>query len=480
MNGSPTTTAPRIATPPPGSDLITLGLGATVALWAMLYIAMMPGLTTPGFIVATVLSAGLLAAGYLAATLANRSWRGGLAIGFVCFLVNLLILGSLLGGDRPGEVVTASLLWLAGFAVAAMTLAAAGAALGQRRRATTRTATRTPPNWLAVLAFVTLGALVMLLLAGGVVTGLRAGMAFPDWPTTGGYVMVFYPLAMMRESPGGYAEHTHRLWGMLVGLAALLLMVQTFRTDRRLGLRALAIVAFLAVCLQGLMGGLRVTEISTLLAAVHGTFAQIVLSMFVAFAVVASRTWRDPHAATEHPAATVDRALAAVLVFVLVMQLALGATIRHYPTSSPTFRSHLTMHLGNAVIVAMLAMIVGVRALGIHGAAHRALKRLGVALIAVLMVQIALGLAALVVVSLALDHPVPPLADVIVTTAHQLTGAALLAVATALTCLLFRLVRKPAPCADPRDPARDPAGAARAAAPPSDVTPRHAGHTLNA
>jgi cytochrome c oxidase assembly protein subunit 15 len=69
------------------------------------------------------------------------------------------------------------------------------------------------------------------LITGGLVTGLKAGLAVPDWPTSYGHNMLLYPLAEM--SGGKYVEHAHRLYGMLVGVTAITVAVSLFFFDQR-------------------------------------------------------------------------------------------------------------------------------------------------------------------------------------------------------------------------------------------------------
>ena len=76
----------------------------------------------------------------------------------------------------------------------------------------------------------------ILLMAGGLVTSNRAGMAVPDWPATFGSNMFLYPLSKM--TGGIYFEHTHRLLGTFVGLAAITLAVFLQIVERRGWVRA--------------------------------------------------------------------------------------------------------------------------------------------------------------------------------------------------------------------------------------------------
>ena len=138
--------------------------------------------------------------------------------------------------------------------------ALAALAISMRPRALVR--------FLAVATFV-------LLLIGGAVTTYRVGMAVPDWPQTMGHNMFTYPLSEMIKSGPVSLEHSHRLWATGVGLITVCLAVGCFLRPEGRELRALSIVALIAVCIQGVLGGTRVLENSTNLAFLHGAFAQV-------------------------------------------------------------------------------------------------------------------------------------------------------------------------------------------------------------
>src|SRR5215470_14173447 len=106
------------------------------------------------------------------------------------------------------------------------------------------------------LAVVTSGATLLLIMAGGIVTSTGSGLAVPDWPTTFGYNMLLFPWSRMVGAV--LIEHSHRLLGTAVGVltAALAVVVWGGRCGR--GLRALTATAVVLVCVQGLLGGLRV------------------------------------------------------------------------------------------------------------------------------------------------------------------------------------------------------------------------------
>ncbi len=58
-------------------------------------------------------------------------------------------------------------------------------------------------------ALLTAAATLALIAIGGLVTSQGVGMAVPDWPTTYGYNMFFFPIS--KWVGGVFYEHTHRL-----------------------------------------------------------------------------------------------------------------------------------------------------------------------------------------------------------------------------------------------------------------------------
>jgi heme A synthase len=121
---------------------------------------------------------------------------------------------------------------------------------------------------------------------------------------------------------------------MLAVLAlVLILSIAGYRSDGRAGgLRLLAVLVLVGVMIQGLLGGLRVrlnAIAGTDLAAVHGSFAQIVFALLIAVALLTGRANREP----EIPAASARklRWQTSCLVLFTFVQIVWGAWIRHFP-----------------------------------------------------------------------------------------------------------------------------------------------------
>jgi heme a synthase len=363
-------------------------------------------------------------------------------------------------------------------------------------------------------AFATL-ALVGL---GGLVTSHEAGMAVPDWPTTYGYNMFLFPIS--KWVGGIFYEHTHRLVAAAVGLLTSILALGIFGVKSRLlirwsgglliiigllvssqfpfkrvdglllvalgvvsfgcsffwpraqpspaSLRWLAIAAFIAVIMQGVLGGVRVIALKDQIGIFHATLAQLFLVLVSVIALLTSPAWQK--LADFSPKGEVKNLQYLMLAgSVLIFgQLALGATMRHqhaglavpdFPLAhgkiwppmdsaflerfnqsrfdSRDFRPitafHMTVHMAHRVGALLILIMVGygaVRARWVLGRENPVTKlcRVWVGLI---LCQGVLG--ALTVLK---NKP----ADI--ATAHVLLGALSLVVGSILTIICFSYARR--------------------------------------
>ncbi len=412
-------------------DILVGGFGTAVAMWCLLYLARLPGIALPAAALFVLLALLVLVAGWIIGRMSPRGWRGAFLAGLVTGGLNLLVLGSLLG--KAGGASVASLWTLASILLTASVLTLGAIAA-------TRIRPRTAPSvdWPAAFAWVAVAATASLLFIGGLVTGFEAGMAVPDWPGSFGYNMFWFPLARM--TGGVYFEHAHRLFGSLVGFTTLVLMVYVQFTETRTWVRGLTVALFLAVVVQGVVGGKRVTENAIALAIIHGVFGQIVFASLLGLAVVVSRRWRDAVAPGDQTAVAVDRVLAQFSFAALLLQLVLGALLRHQ-----FFGVYL--HVGFAVFVFALVGALAARAWLLYESSP-VLSRWGATLLALLGMQLVLGVAALIAITLDKPDDPPHVLQVLTTTAHQTTGALVLAMTVGLTVWQSRLLATPA--IDPR------------------------------
>jgi len=189
-------------------------------------------------------------------------------------------------------------------------------------------------HWYAI--FVAASVLV-LICSGGLVTSHGAGMAVPDWPNSFGYNMFLFPIS--RWVGGVLFEHTHRLIASGVGLLTIALCILTWVIEDRRWVKWLATIAVLVVIVQGVLGGLRVTEHNALLGLFHGCLAQGYFALMATVALVTSRFWRRIKPVSDERDVRRLRFWTVTLTVMLFIQLALGASMRHAHTglSIPDF-----------------------------------------------------------------------------------------------------------------------------------------------
>jgi len=431
-----------------GSDLLALGFGITVTMWLVGYICRFPGVEAPGWLLMALLLAILALGGWVTGRYTARGPVGGLQVGLLVGVLNLLVLGSLLTDtEAPNRIVPSAAWWLPGSLLLAGALGALGAVLARPRPLPAGADAATGPplarHGLPSFATVAAGATFLLLIAGGIVTGHEAGLAVTDWPNSYGYNMFLYPLSRM--TGGIYYEHVHRLLGSLVGLTTLVLAVHLWRVDERPWLKRLGLVALLLVIAQGILGGLRVTGHFTLsddpavvrpnlaLAIVHGVAGQLFFGLMVALAAFTTRRWREAPAPEARPGAGLDRKLAGWLLAGLVLQLILGALLRH---AHVMLHAHITM----AALVLGAGLVLGAR-LTLRCQDLPTLRRVGHALMHGLAIQFLVGFVALYARGLTEQLGRPHSLDVVITTVHQALGALILASAVLAVLWTRRLLR---------------------------------------
>jgi cytochrome c oxidase assembly protein subunit 15 len=230
--------------------------------------------------------------------------------------------------------------------------------------------------WLHRFAMLTAGATLALIGIGGLVTSHEAGMAVPDWPNSYGYNMFLFPVSNWMG--GIFYEHSHRLAASMVGLLTTILCAwlwirETRSRERWIGfglivavillmgfrqlpvfialaaaaavavvfsllqirrqptmLRWWGVMAFGAVILQGVLGGLRVVWFKDEIGIFHAVLAQLFLALLWAIALFTSQWWQnDQFLPGSIPAGSRLRQLMLIASLMILGQLVLGATMRH-------------------------------------------------------------------------------------------------------------------------------------------------------
>ena len=288
------------------------------------------------------------------------------------------------------------------------------------------------PSVVPRLAVVTAAATLLLIFVCGLVTNTGSALAVPDWPTTFGHNMFLYPWSQMVG--GVFYEHSHRLIGSAVGMLTVALAVALWLREERRWVRRLGVVAVAAVCLQGILGGMRVVLLEHNLAILHGCVAQAFLAVIVSLTVVTSQTWGSV-GSIEDPGRL--RVLALLTLPAVYAQLVFGALVTHTG-------ARLDAHLTFAVLVTLAVCLLVGRVLRLPET-PAALRRPARSLLLLLALQLALGSGAFLWRFTALSAALPPALGLAVLTIHRVTGAAVWAMSVVLSLRILGCVGAPQP-----------------------------------
>jgi heme a synthase len=246
-------------------------------------------------------------------------------------------------------------------------------------------------RWPHRLAILLCCATFPLVWVGGLVTTYKAGMAFPDWPTSDGYFLFFYPwLDWLRGPWELFVEHGHRLLAAFVGMLTITLCVSLWMTKQPRWLRLLGIAALFAVIFQGLLGGARVLFDERTLAMVHGCVGPIFFSITAVLAATTSKSWEKIRAGV---ATSNAFSMALALPVAVYFQLVLGAQLRHFSPEGSRY-GFAAMILFHAIFAVALVAFIFAVAIGMgRSGAPKPFKLLSILLPLAVVTQLALGAA---------------------------------------------------------------------------------------
>ncbi|MCH8148802.1 MAG: COX15/CtaA family protein, partial [Planctomycetes bacterium] len=194
---------------------------------------------------------------------------------------------------------------------------------------------------LSVAALLTACAIVPLVFVGAGVTSTDSGMAYEDWPTSAGHLV--NPPSWWQADDTRW-EHGHRLLGWAVGTLAIMVAVLSWSSGGVVRLAGAGLLV--AIIIQGVSGGLRVWEVSTTLALVHGIWGQLCFCLAFTLALITSKKWHSTENRRSFPSARSLQRLCVCGSIGVFIQLILGAALRHFDSAAA-----LDGHLLGAVLI---------------------------------------------------------------------------------------------------------------------------------
>jgi cytochrome c oxidase assembly protein subunit 15 len=275
----------------------------------------------------------------------------------------------------------------------------------------------------------------LLIVAGALVTSHDAGLAVPDWPLSFGKL---FP----NMTGNVFWEHGHRMFAGTVIILVIILNLWLRRREDRDYVRRLGLVALGAVAAQALLGGLTVVLwLPLAISAAHATLAQLFFCTLVSLSALTAPGWGKPRAQVEEKGKLPLRYLCVAAAAGLLIQLVLGATLRHSATwDKPLPTSLLVTHIVGAVLVTLLLGSTIVTTLGRHRG-ETYLTRPALVAVALLVGQLCLGLAAYQTRLWSPSAPQPLNPMIGITVAHVACGALVFAATIVLALRAFRVLR---------------------------------------
>ncbi|HET8781085.1 MAG TPA: COX15/CtaA family protein [Pyrinomonadaceae bacterium] len=273
-----------------------------------------------------------------------------------------------------------------------------------------------------------------LIIAGALVTSNDAGLATSDWPLSNGS---FLPPMVGNM----FYEHGHRMIATTVGLLTIGLAIYIRVKDKRFWVWRLGFFALFAVVMQGLLGGLTVKMMLPLaVSAAHATLAQLFFCTTVSLAVFTSRSWIEARPMREESGSPPLRHMCTIALVMILVQLVLGASLRH----SAKWDQHLPAELIVAHIVGAIAVAIalGGTALSVlwRHKDEKFLTRPAMFALALLVVQLFLGIAAYLTRLGSPNDPQPLHPMIGITVAHVACGALVFATTIVLTLRTYRVL----------------------------------------
>ncbi len=227
----------------------------------------------------------------------------------------------------------------------------------------------------------------------------------------------------------GPEQLVHRGAAAVVGLFIIGLAFWLSRERNHLWISNLGWIALALVLAEAVLGMLAPAT-----AALHAILAQLLFGVTVAIAVVTSPGWSNEDDLVDDHMRPPMRTLADITVAMVLVQIVLGASLRHKLLGAMS-------HIGFAVVVALAALMLGMCVL--HEAPeHRPLRPAAIHLMVIIGIQVFLGFGSFIL-KLMMDETATAVA--IVTTAHVATAALTLGATIVLSLYVHRYMRAVAP-----------------------------------
>ena len=289
---------------------------------------------------------------------------------------------------------------------------------------TTQTISPTTSPWLYRYSIFIAASTLLLLLSGAYITTSEEQAASTDQS-------VFAGTGQVRGLQGIFTAQNHTVLAMAVGiltlgLVAWLMLVTNGGTLRSLGGAAIAIFV-----LDGWLGSRGTPPLSPPIGAAHAVLAHLFFSVMAMIAVFTSPSWKlGPELVDDRGHASL-RGLALTAPFLVLLQIALGASYRHGVLE-------VLPHIVGAFAATAVILLVCLT-LTQDFADNRSLNSTAIALLCVILTQISLGITTF---TMRLQHLEDTRVFLFSSMLHVIVGSLTLAATVVMAMQVHRNVRR--------------------------------------
>lgn len=262
--------------------------------------------------------------------------------------------------------------------------------------------------------FALLVEIVVLILigSGALVTSAREAASTPD-------------AAVAANAPGATV---HLALGIGVSAVVLIMAISVWRAKRRASVRILGTVSVVSAAIDSWCGA--GSPLSPARAVVHASIVPVFFGSVAAIVMLMSPKWSLEPELVDDRGLRFLRPLAISAPPLVLLQMVLGALYRHKITS-------VMWHMAGAMVVSLVTLIASMVVIQQY-AAHKQLRGPAIHLMAIVLVQVALGVTAFTMQLLETESTV---VLAVFTGAHVLVGNMVLAASLVFAAQVRRNVR---------------------------------------
>lgn len=261
-------------------------------------------------------------------------------------------------------------------------------------------------------------AVLFLILAGGLVTSHEAGLAVPDWPLSYGQLMP--PMV-----GNVFWEHGHRMIAGTVGILTLILAISIQRAEDRGWIKKLGWIALGAVAAQAILGGLTVKlMLPDAISILHACLAQTFFCVIISITYFLSSRFQS---GIKQSQVFSKPTLFFMTSGFIYLQLILGAVVRHT-------HHYIPLHVVNAFLVLIHITLASGRINRLYYS-DALMRRAGMTISLMTVIQFFLGIGSYVFKYVLERSYAPSTGEVILTAAHQTTGALILGISILISLI---------------------------------------------